>query len=82
MAGFTEFTEDNGKTYIKAAESKIYNLQEIIDYLEQCTEEPQYDTHVHFEIRESGDLYIITGNDKEPAEVKASGFTIAGEEEL
>ena len=72
---FNELRDETGTW--KQAESKVYDLAEIIAYLQDCTEEPQNDTKVYFTIRETGDLYISTYNDDLPGEIEGSGFPLA-----
>lgn len=78
---FRELHDSSGNEW-KEAQSAEYSLKEIIDYLQSCTESPQNDTHVSFIIRDTGELRIVTGNDEMPAEIEASGFTLAKGETL
>lgn len=67
--------ESSGGERWREVESKRYDLKEIIDYLQDCIEAPQFDTRVSFTIREGGDLYITTSNEVLDGDIEASGFT-------
>ena len=60
------------------AESKVYNLKEIIGYLKNCTEKPENDEKVYFEIDESGTLTIYTANEH-PGWTGGTNFTVVDE---
>ena len=55
--------------------SKTYRIKEIIDYLQDCMEEPRQDTNVYFTIRDGGELAIITSSEDVAGEIEGSGFT-------
>lgn len=54
------------------ARSKTYSIEDIIDYLKSCQEEPQLDTKVRFTIRENGELHVSTFNDEIGGEIEVS----------
>ena len=66
--------DGNGRTWQEVS-SKTYRIKEIIDYLQDCMEEPQQDTNVYFTIRDGGELAIITSSEDVAGEIEGSGFT-------
>ena len=68
-----ELCTSSGEAW-REVSSKVYSLQDIIDYLQECKAAPQEDTQVYFTIKDSGDLYISTMREDMPAEIEGSGF--------
>lgn len=73
-SAFRDLQLSDGETWSEA-QSKTYMINEIIDYLKSCQEEPQLDTKVVFTIRGNGELRLSTFNDNLAGEIEASGFT-------
>lgn len=74
-------TKMKTKQYITEtqAESKVYDLKEIVKYLKDCMKEPQCDTKVSFEINADGELTICTANNN-PGWISATEFTVISRE--